>query len=78
MALAAGIHLGPYAILSLLAAGGMGEVYKAHDARLKREVAIKVLPAVLASDADQWRRFEQEARATLALNHPNTEEEETR
>ena len=60
-----------YRIVSKLGAGGMGEVYRARDARLDREVAIKVLPADFAKDADRLRRFEQEARATSALNHPN-------
>ena len=71
MALATGSRLGPYEILSAIGAGGMGEVYRAHDARLGRDVAIKVLPPALATDADRLRRFEQEARATAALNHPN-------
>jgi serine/threonine protein kinase len=67
----AGSKLGPYEILAPLGAGGMGEVYRARDARLGREVAIKVLPAAVASDADRLRRFAQEARAAGALNHPN-------
>jgi Tol biopolymer transport system component len=71
MALASGTKLGPYEILSPLGAGGMGEVYRAKDARLGRDVALKVLPATFASDADRLRRFEQEARAVAALNHPN-------
>lgn len=71
MTIATGSHLGPYEILSALGAGGMGEVYRAKDARLNREVAIKVLPASFANDADRLRRFEQEARATSALSHPN-------
>src|SRR5436309_177811 len=62
-ALAAGARLGPYEIAGPLGAGGMGEVYRAHDGRLDREVAIKVLPRALAGDADRLRRFEQEARA---------------
>jgi len=71
MPLASGSHLGPYEILSSLGEGGMGEVYRARDLRLGREVAIKVLPDRLASDADLVRRFEQEARAVAALSHPN-------
>jgi eukaryotic-like serine/threonine-protein kinase len=71
MPLAAGTTLGQYEIRSPLGAGGMGEVYRAHDTRLDREVAIKVLPASVTSDPDRLRRFEQEARAAAALNHPN-------
>ena len=71
MTLAAGTILGQYEIRSPLGAGGMGEVYRAHDKRLDRDVAIKVLPEYLTSDPDRLRRFEQEARATAALNHPN-------
>jgi Tol biopolymer transport system component len=71
MNLAPGTKLGPYDIVSLLGAGGMGEVYRARDSRLKREVAIKVLPQALSLDTDRLRRFEQEALATAALNHPN-------
>src|SRR5579864_7597694 len=71
MALTPGSKLGPYEIQSSLGAGGMGEVYRARDSRLKREVAIKVLPQALSLDADRLRRFEQEALATAALNHPN-------
>jgi Tol biopolymer transport system component len=71
MPLAAGTRLGPYEILSPLGAGGMGEVYRARDERLKRDVAIKVLPASFTSDPDRLRRFEQEAQAAGALNHPN-------
>lgn len=71
MALTSGTKLGPYEIVSLAGAGGMGEVYRARDTRLGREVAIKVLPAALAHDADRLRRFEQEARTIAALNHPN-------
>ena len=71
MALAPGTKLGPYEVQSLLGAGGMGEVYRARDTRLQREVAIKVLPASLARDADRLRRFEQEAKSVAALNHPN-------
>jgi len=71
MTLAAGTRLGPYEILSPLGAGGMGEVYRARDSRLKREVAVKVLPAVYSESAERLTRFEQEAEATSALNHPN-------
>ena len=71
MALAAGTRVGPHEIIALLGAGGMGEVYRARDTRLSRDVAIKVLPTSFATDADRLRRFEQEARATGLLNHPN-------
>ncbi len=71
MTLASGTKLGPYEILAPLGAGGMGEVYRAKDPRLGRDVAIKVLPAALSSDPDRLRRFEQEARAAGVLNHPN-------
>jgi Tol biopolymer transport system component len=71
MTLPSGSKLGPYEILSPLGAGGMGEVYKARDSRLKRDVALKVLPAVFSADAERLRRFEQEAQAASALNHPN-------
>ena len=71
MTLASGSRLGPYEVLSPIGAGGMGEVYRARDPRLGREVAIKVLPASLSQDVDRLRRFEQEARAAGALNHPN-------
>ena len=71
MPLTPGTRLGLYDIVSLLGRGGMGEVYRAHDARLGRDVAIKVLPKELAADPDRVRRFEQEARAIAALNHPH-------
>lgn len=65
------MRLGSYEIISLLGSGGMGEVYRARDARLGRDVAIKVLPENLATDPDRVRRFQQEARAIGALNHPH-------
>jgi eukaryotic-like serine/threonine-protein kinase len=71
VAIAAGTRFGHYHVLAPLGAGGMGEVWRARDTRLNREVAIKVLPASFANDADRLRRFEQEALATSALNHPN-------
>ncbi len=71
MPLIAGTCLGPYEILASLGAGGMGEVYRARDTRLNREVALKVLPEDFARDPARRRRFEQEARAVAALNHPN-------
>ncbi len=71
MTIIAGSRLGPYEILSPLGAGGMGEVWRARDPRLGREIAIKVLPASFSADADRLRRFEQEARAAGILNHPN-------
>ena len=66
-----GRQIGPYQVLEQLGAGGMGEVYRARDTRLGRDVAVKVLPAAYASDADRLRRFQDEARAASALNHPN-------
>jgi eukaryotic-like serine/threonine-protein kinase len=63
--------MGPYEVVAPIGADGMGEVYRAHDARLGREVAIKVLPQSFAADEERLRRFEQEARAIGALNHPN-------
>src|SRR5260370_848112 len=71
MPLSAGIRLGPYEILAPLGAGGMGEVYRAHDSKLGRDVAIKVLPAALANDADYMARFRREAQVLASLNHSN-------
>src|SRR6266508_2303806 len=71
MSLSPGSKLGPYEILAPLGAGGMGEVYRARDPRLSREVAIKVLPAEVSDDRGRLGRFEKEARAASALNHPN-------
>jgi len=71
MALPAGTHLGPYEITALIGAGGMGEVYRAHDARLNRDVAIKTLPAALAGDANRMARFQREAHVLASLSHPN-------
>ncbi len=68
---AAGTKLDGYDVVGLLGAGGMGEVYRARDSALRREVAIKVLPSFVSRDPDRLRRFEQEAQATAALNHPN-------
>ena len=66
-----GEKLGPYEIIAPIGAGGMGEVYRARDHRLQRDVAVKVLPDSVATDSDRLRRFEQEALATAALSHPN-------
>src|SRR5688572_7818261 len=71
MSLAAGTQLGPYEVMDLLGAGAMGEVYRARDTRLRRQVAVKVLPPAMGSDPARLKRFEQEARAAGALNHPN-------
>ena len=71
MALGVGTRLGPYEILAPLGAGGMGEVYRAKDTKLSREVAIKVLPSDLSADPRRLERFEKEARTASALNHPN-------
>jgi eukaryotic-like serine/threonine-protein kinase len=71
MPLAAGAELGPYEIIAPIGAGGMGEVYRARDTRLGRDVALKILPESFARDADRLRRFKQEAQAVAALNHPN-------
>src|SRR5580693_7943750 len=71
MPLAPGTRVGPYEILAPIGAGGMGEVYRARDTRLKREVALKVLLDVFAGDPDRMARFQREAEALAALNHPN-------
>jgi serine/threonine protein kinase len=71
MPLGAGARFGPYEVLDLLGAGGMGEVYRAHDLKLGRQVALKVLPRAFRSDANRLARFEREAKALAALNHPN-------
>src|SRR3954471_6112309 len=71
MPLSPGTRLGPYEIVAPLGAGGMGEVYRAADTNLKRQVAIKVLPALMAADAERLARFQREAEVLAALNHPN-------
>src|ERR1700691_2956032 len=71
MAILPGARLGPYEILSAIGAGGMGEVYRAHDSKLGRDVAIKVLPAIFVNDPERLSRFQREARMLAALNHPN-------
>src|ERR1700755_1071564 len=71
MPLVAGTKLDGYEIVGLLGSGGMGEVYRARDSALKRQIAVKVLPAYISRDPDRLRRFEQEAQAAAALNHPN-------
>ena len=71
MPLAVGTRLGPYEITGLLGAGGMGEVYRARDSKLQRDVAIKVLPEALAQDTERLARFEREARTLASLNHPH-------
>src|SRR6516165_1227230 len=71
MSITSGTKIGPYEVLAPVGFGGMGEVYRAHDPQLGRDVAIKVLPSFLSRDPDRLRRFEQEARAAAALNHPN-------
>src|SRR6187401_1684187 len=67
----AGTRLGPYDIISALGAGGMGEVYRARDSRLDRDVAIKILPPPFAADPDRLARFEREAKTLASLNHPH-------
>jgi serine/threonine protein kinase len=71
MALTPGTRLGPFEIQSALGAGGMGEVYRARDTRLNRDVALKILPELFAADPDRLARFEREAQMLAALNHPN-------
>jgi serine/threonine protein kinase len=71
MPVAPGTRLGPYEVTASIGAGGMGEVYRATDTRLKREVAIKVLPGALAADPDRLARFQREAEVLASLNHPN-------
>ena len=71
MPLSVGDRLGPYEILAPIGAGGMGEVYRARDSKLEREVAIKVLPAAFAQHPDRLARFEREAKVLASLNHPN-------
>ena len=71
MTLTAGTRLGPYEIAALIGKGGMGEVYRATDTNLKRQVAIKVLPASVSGDPDRLARFQREAEVLAALNHPN-------
>src|SRR5262250_3171030 len=71
MPLVSGAKLGPYEIVEPLGAGGMGEVYRARDSRLGRDVALKILPQSLAADRERLNRFEQESRAVAAFNHPN-------
>ena len=71
MTLVAGTKLGPYEILSAIGAGGMGEVYRARDTKLNRDVALKVLLAAFANDAQRMARFQREAQVLASLNHPN-------
>src|SRR5947208_2538849 len=71
MALSVGTKLGPYEILALIGKGGMGEVYRARDTKLKRNVALKVLPEAFARDPERMARFQREAEMLASLNHPN-------
>ena len=72
MLLSPGTRVGPYEILSPLGVGGMGEVYRAHDSHLGRDVALKTLPEAFSADPDRVARFEREARILATLNHPNS------
>src|SRR5262245_12623649 len=71
MSISPGVRVGPYEVIAALGAGGMGEVYRARDTRLKRDVAIKVLPPAFAADAERVARFRREAELLATLNHPN-------
>jgi eukaryotic-like serine/threonine-protein kinase len=71
MTIATGKRFGPYEVVAQIGAGGMGEVYKAHDTKLGRDVAIKILPEAFAHDTDRLARFQREAKMLAALNHPN-------
>src|ERR1700719_824933 len=71
MSLSVGERLGPYEVLAPIGAGGMGEVYRAKDTKLKRDVALKVLPEAFASDPERMARFQREAEVLASLNHPN-------
>jgi len=71
VSLVPGSHLGAYEVVSLIGAGGMGEVYRARDTKLNRDVALKVLPTVFAADPDRLARFKREAQVLASLNHPN-------
>lgn len=71
MSLAPGTRIGPYEVVSMIGAGGMGEVYRAHDTSLKRDVALKILPESFAADAERLARFQREAEVLASLNHPH-------
>ena len=71
MSLALGTRIGPYEVVSMVGAGGMGEVYRAHDLRLGRDVALKILPTAFASDPERAARFDREARTLATLTHPH-------
>ena len=71
MPLSAGTRIGPYEVVAPIGAGGMGEVYRARDTKLGRDVALKILPAAFAADAERMARFEREAQLLASLNHPN-------